>query len=184
MGGQKGFVSDSGIHECPLWVRRVVLWSGYVSVASNADSWEAERVCASFVWGASPGVNSGYDIEARDREAMHACDGIVVASAIFGEGMLTQNCPHKQQTGAGPSHSVPQLAGLRGVRRVTAARERERARSAACMLLHVRRPRERASASEGPGEADGRGGRGGRGRGGGGVEGGAVEACVGVQYFL
>lgn len=87
MGRQKRFVSDSEGHECSLWVRRVVL---HPTLCFHSDSCEVGCLCASFVWGASPGVSSGFDIETRDREAMHACNGIVVASAIFGEGSLSR----------------------------------------------------------------------------------------------
>eukprot|EP00271_Cylindrocystis_brebissonii_P018770 TRINITY_DN5458_c1_g1_i1.p1 TRINITY_DN5458_c1_g1~~TRINITY_DN5458_c1_g1_i1.p1 ORF type:complete len:332 (+),score=74.63 TRINITY_DN5458_c1_g1_i1:3024-4019(+) len=38
-----------------------------------------------FVWGGPrPGVGTGYDIASRDLDAMDACAGVVVASAIFG----------------------------------------------------------------------------------------------------
>jgi len=42
------------------------------------------EVHCGFVKGPTPGMGTGYDFDEDDRNAMHACQGVVVASAIFG----------------------------------------------------------------------------------------------------
>ena len=62
-------------------------FGGYPSLEERAESFnvrESMQVHCGFAKGEVPGVGTGYDIDKDDREAMYACHGVVVASAIFG----------------------------------------------------------------------------------------------------
>ncbi|XP_075487217.1 putative hexosyltransferase MUCI70 [Primulina tabacum] len=62
-------------------------FGGYPSLRQRNDSFdikESMKVHCGFVKGAKPGQHTGYDIDDSDLLEMETCQGIVVASAIFG----------------------------------------------------------------------------------------------------
>ncbi|XP_073159383.1 probable hexosyltransferase MUCI70 [Henckelia pumila] len=62
-------------------------FGGYPSIRQRNDSFdikESMKVHCGFVRGAKPGQHTGYDIDDSDLHEMETCQGIVVASAIFG----------------------------------------------------------------------------------------------------
>nr|GLL45800.1 uncharacterized protein LOC109171389 [Ipomoea trifida] len=62
-------------------------FGGYPSLSQREDSYdirESMSVHCGFVKGARPGHGSGFDIDDSDLDEMATCQGVVVASAIFG----------------------------------------------------------------------------------------------------
>lgn len=62
-------------------------FGGYPSLHDRAQSFQVREqmtVHCGFVKGSAPGLNTGFDFDDVDRTAMQACQGVVVASAIFG----------------------------------------------------------------------------------------------------
>ncbi|XP_031488104.1 probable hexosyltransferase MUCI70 [Nymphaea colorata] len=62
-------------------------FGGYPSLAERDDSYnlkESMTIHCGFVRGNKPGSNTGFDINEADLLEMELCDGIVVASAVFG----------------------------------------------------------------------------------------------------
>ncbi|KAF9683576.1 hypothetical protein SADUNF_Sadunf04G0028100 [Salix dunnii] len=78
------------IHEDPLSGERDFGGSdfgGYPTLKHRSDSYdirESMSVHCGFVQGTRPGQNTGFDMDEIDLEAMKQCNGVVVASAIFG----------------------------------------------------------------------------------------------------
>ncbi|CDO99536.1 unnamed protein product [Coffea canephora] len=62
-------------------------FGGYPSLAQRNDSYdirESMSVHCGFVRGVKPGLGTGFDIDESDLHDMETCQGVVVASAIFG----------------------------------------------------------------------------------------------------
>jgi hypothetical protein len=81
------FVSDAEAGKRPVHNAPGSSFGGYPSLEDRAAGFnvrEEMTVHCGFVKGPSPGVGTGYDIDEEDRNAMHSCYGVVVASAIFG----------------------------------------------------------------------------------------------------
>ncbi len=85
------YVSDLGgarrSRQPPLQGAAGSAFGGYPTLEERSESFEIResmRVHCGFVKGDTPGVGTGFDIDEDDRLEMNACQGIVVASAIFG----------------------------------------------------------------------------------------------------
>lgn len=81
------FVSDERASRRPSPKAPGSAFGGYPSLQDRAKSYEVREdmeVHCGFVKGPTPGMGTGYDFDDDDRTAMHACRGVVVASAIFG----------------------------------------------------------------------------------------------------
>lgn len=81
------FVSDPDAAKRPSPGAPGSAFGGYPSLEDRAASFnvrEEMKVNCGFVKGPTPGLGTGYDFDEEDRQAMLACRGVVVASAIFG----------------------------------------------------------------------------------------------------
>jgi hypothetical protein len=82
-GGGEGEGDDHGDGDRPPGSQ----FGGYPTLEERAASFnvtKSMRVHCGFVKGPTVGAGTGFDIDEDDREAMNACRGVVVASAIFG----------------------------------------------------------------------------------------------------
>jgi hypothetical protein len=67
------------------------LFGGYPSLEERDKSYDIKdsmTVHCGFARGKIPGVNTGFDIDRADLSEMWQCQGIVVASAIFGNYII------------------------------------------------------------------------------------------------
>lgn len=81
------FMSDPAAAKRPSSGAPGSAFGGYPSLEERAASFDVReemKVHCGFVKGPTPGLGTGYDIDEENREAMLACRGVVVASAIFG----------------------------------------------------------------------------------------------------
>jgi hypothetical protein len=84
---QLSYVSNLGAIQPPFKGAAGSAFGGYPSLKEREESFnigDSMRVHCGFVKGSTPGVGTGFDIDEDDRAEMYACQGVVVASAIFG----------------------------------------------------------------------------------------------------
>jgi hypothetical protein len=84
---QLSYVSDLGAIQPPFQGAAGSAFGGYPSLKEREESFnigDSMRVHCGFVKGSTPGVGTGFDLDEDDRAEMYACQGVVVASAIFG----------------------------------------------------------------------------------------------------